>query len=170
MKLTAGKDAPDIVNAFIEIPMGSDVKYEYDEEAEVLKVDRFLYTAMHYPLNYGFIPGTKAKDGDAVDILVMNDTPLLAGAYIEVRPIGMLQMEDEEGVDHKIVAVPKTKVNPLFEPIKDVNDIPEPFRKKITHFFDHYKELEPGKYVKLKGWLGADAAKKMIKESMKKKK
>ncbi|HUY70294.1 MAG TPA: inorganic diphosphatase [Candidatus Baltobacteraceae bacterium] len=169
MKLTAGKEAPEVVNAFIEIPMGSSIKYEYDLENDVLKVDRFLYTSMAYPANYGFIPGTLGKDGDPLDIMVMSDIPLQPGSYIEVVPIGVLRMEDEEGIDNKIIAVPKAKVNPFFAGIKDTTHLPEPFRNKVTHFFDHYKELEPNKWIKTKGWLGAEDAKKMIKESMKKK-
>ena len=168
MKLTAGKDAPELVNAYIEIPMGSDIKYEYDLENDVLKVDRFLYTSMVYPTNYGFIPGTLGKDGDPLDVMVMSEKPLASGTYIEVVPVGVLKMEDEEGIDNKIIAVPKAKVNPLFAGMRDVNDLPEPFRNKVTHFFDHMKELEPNKWVKTRGWLGAEDAKKMIKDAMKK--
>ncbi|MDE1811216.1 MAG: inorganic diphosphatase [Candidatus Micrarchaeota archaeon] len=169
MKLTAGKEAPEVVNAFIEIPMGSDIKYEFDEASEVIKVDRLLYTQMVYPMNYGFIPGTRAKDGDAVDILVMSERSFMPGTYVEARPIGVLLMQDEEGLDHKIIAVPKGKVDPSFGDIKDISQIPDFKIKRWTHFFEHYKELEPGKMVKIKGWGNAEQAKKIIKESMKKK-
>ncbi len=161
-KLGPGGKAPEIVNVLIEIPMNSSVKYEYDEEAGVIKVDRFLYTAMFYPFNYGFIPGTLEEDGDPVDVLVISRIPVLPGTVIEARPIGVLLTEDEEGIDRKIIAVPKDKLDPTYSNIRSVEDLPEALRNTIKHFFEHYKELEPGKWVKVAGWEGAEEAKKII--------
>ncbi len=161
-----GEKAPEIVNVFIEIPMGSSVKYEYDEESGVIKVDRFLYTAMVYPFNYGFIPGTLEEDGDPVDVLVITSQPVLPGTVIEARPIGLLIMEDEEGPDSKVIAVPKDKLDPSFKNIKTVDDLPEIVREKIKHFFEHYKELEPGKWVKVREWRGPEDAKRKISEAI----
>jgi len=166
MRLGPGKDAPNIVNVLIEIPIGSNVKYEYDEEDGVVRVDRILYTAMFYPFNYGFIPGTLEEDGDPLDVLIISDYPLLPGSVIEVRPIGILFMRDEKGEDAKIIAVPKDKIDPTYSDIKDIKDVPESIRNKITHFFEHYKELEPGKWVKVSGWGGAEEAKQRIKAAI----
>ncbi|KSW11973.1 inorganic pyrophosphatase [Pyrodictium occultum] len=165
-RLGPGKDAPEVVNVFIEIPMGSNVKYEYDEEAGVIKVDRFLYTSMVYPFNYGFVPGTLEEDGDPVDVLVITAQPVLPGTVIEARPIGVLVMEDEEGPDSKIVAVPKDKLDPSFKNVKSIDDLPEVLRDRIKHFFEHYKELEPGKWVKVREWLGPEEAKRRIKDAI----
>ena len=165
-RIGPGEKAPEIVNVFIEIPMNSSVKYEYDEELGIIKVDRFLYTAMYYPFNYGFIPGTKEEDGDPVDVLVISREPVLPGSIIEARPVGLLEMEDEEGLDSKVIAVPKDKLDPQFSNIKDVNDIPETIKERIKHFFEHYKELEPGKWVKVRGWKGVEEAKKKILEAI----
>ncbi len=161
-KLGPGDKAPEIVNVLIEIPMNSSVKYEYDEEAGVIKVDRFLYTAMFYPFNYGFIPGTLEEDGDPVDVLVISRIPVLPGTVIEARPIGVLLTEDEEGIDRKIIAVPKDKLDPTYSGIRSVEDLPEALRNTIKHFFEHYKELEPGKWVKVASWEGVKEAKKII--------
>ena len=160
--LGPGKKAPELVNVLVEIPMGSNVKYEYDSEKGVIFVDRFLYTAMFYPFNYGFIPGTLEEDGDPVDVLVVSSQPVMPGTVIEARPIGLLVMEDEEGPDSKIIAVPKEKVDPQFKDVIDVNDLPEVIRERIKHFFEHYKELEPGKWVKVRDWRGAEEAFKKI--------
>ena len=165
-KLGSWEKAPDIVNAVIEIPMGSSVKYEFDKENCLVKVDRFLYTSMVYPFNYGFIPGTLEEDGDPVDILVISREPVIPGSIIEVVPIALLVMEDEEGVDNKIVAVPKAKLDPLFGSYNDVDDLPKHLKDKIKHFFEHYKELEPGKWVKVKDWKNADTARQRIREAI----
>ena len=157
-----GAKAPALVNVFIEIPMNSSVKYEYDEDAGVIRVDRFLYTAMVYPFNYGFIPGTLEEDGDPVDVLVVTSQPVYPGTVMEVKPIGVLITEDEEGPDSKIVAVPKDKLDPQFKTINDIDDLPSSIKEKIRHFFEHYKELEPGKWVKVKEWKGADVAREKI--------
>jgi inorganic pyrophosphatase len=166
-KLSTGKNPPEEVNAFIEIPQGSSIKYEIDKESGVIMVDRFGYTAMPYPFNYGFIPGTSAEDGDATDVLVISTHAVNPGCMIPVRPIGMLEMEDEEGIDTKILAVPTKKVDPFLAHINDVADLDEATRKKIKHFFDHYKELEPNKWVKTKDFLPKAKALENIKSSMK---
>jgi inorganic pyrophosphatase len=165
-KIPIGKDAPEKVNVFIEIPQGGQIKYEMNEETGVLFVDRFLYTSMNYPFNYGFICGTKGEDGDPLDVIVLSSMPVQAGVVLPSHPIGLLEMEDEEGIDTKIIAVPTAKIDPYFGSYKDVKDLPEMIKNKIKHFFEHYKELEPGKWVKLKNWKDANTAKKMIKEAM----
>lgn len=166
-KLSVGKKPPEEVNAFVEIPQGSSVKYEIDKESGVIMVDRFAYTAMFYPFNYGFIPGTTAEDGDAVDILVISSLPVATGCVMPARPIGMLEMEDEEGIDAKILAVPTKKVDPIYGSINDVDDLDETTKQKIKHFFDHYKELEPNKWVKTKEFLPKSKALEVIKKSIK---
>lgn len=166
-KLSVGKNPPQEVNVFIEIPQGSSVKYELDKESGVIMVDRFNFTAMFYPFNYGFIPGTSAEDGDPTDVLVISSYPVQPGAVIPSRPIGMLEMEDEAGIDTKIIAVPTVKVDPFFSKISDVSDLDEMTKKKIQHFFNHYKELEPGKWVKTKNFLGKEKAYEDIRRSMK---
>ncbi len=165
-KLGPGEKAPEIVNAYIEIPMNSSVKYELDKDACVVRVDRFLYTSMSYPFNYGFVPGTLEEDGDPVDILVLSRQPLHPGVVIDVKPIAVLVTEDEKGLDNKIVAVPKSKIDPYYESYKDVDDIPTIIKNKIKHFFEHYKELEPGKWVKVKEWRSAEDAKNIIRRAI----
>ena len=166
-KLSPGKNPPEEVNVFVEIPQGGSTKYELDKESGVIMVDRFAYTAMFYPFNYGFVPGTSAEDGDPIDVLVISTYPVHPGTVIPCRPIGILEMEDEEGVDTKILAVPTTKVDPFFASVKDVKDIDEATKKKIQHFFNHYKELEPGKWVKTKNFLGKEKALEAIKKAIK---
>lgn len=162
LNLGPGDKAPSLVNVYIEIPMGSSVKYELDKDSCVLKVDRFLYTSMAYPFNYGFVPGTLEEDGDPVDVLVLSREPVAPGTVIEAVPVAVLDMEDEEGPDSKILAVPKPKLDPLYAAIKDVYDLPEPLKDRIRHFFERYKELEPGKWVKVTGWRGAEEARNII--------
>ena len=165
-KLTPGKNPPEEVNVFIEIQEGSLVKYELDKESGFVVADRFHYTAMPYPFSYGFIPQTHAEDGDPVDVMVVSSQPVAMGAVIAVRVIGMLEMEDEAGVDTKIIAVPTKKVDPFYNHIEDIMDLDEPTRKKIKHFFDHYKELEPNKWVKTKNFLSREKAYQSIKKSL----
>jgi len=164
--LTAGKNPPSQINVFIEIPQGGDIKYELDKDTGIVFVDRFLYTAFRYPFNYGFIPGTHAKDGDPVDVLVLCDKTVAVGTVIPAVPIGMLEMEDEEGIDTKILAVPTRKVDPDYGAWNDIADVPQATKDKIKHFFEHYKELEPGKWVKIKEWKGKDAALEDIRKSL----
>ncbi|BCU68223.1 inorganic pyrophosphatase [Sulfolobales archaeon HS-7] len=166
MKLSPGNKTPELVNVLVEIPMGSNVKYEYDEEQGVIKVDRVLYTSMVYPFNYGFIPGTMADDGDPLDVLIIANVPFLPGTVVEARPVGVMKMQDEEGNDEKIIAVPKDKIDPSFSSIKDVKDINEHVKNKIVHFFEHYKELEPNKWVKISGWGDVEEARKIIVSSV----
>lgn len=147
---------------YIEIPQGSSVKYEVDEETGDLVADRFLFTSEVYPTNYGYIKGSKAEDGDPADILVLSSQAVVPGCVIKGQVIGMLEMEDEEGIDHKFVGVPMTKVDPIFGTWSDIDDIPEAMKNRIKHFFETYKTLEPGKWVKVNNWIGkADALKKL---------
>ena len=166
-KLSAGKNPPEEVNVVVEIPQGSAIKYEMDKESGFVFVDRFAFTTMVYPFNYGFIPQTHAEDGDPEDVLVISSYPLHSGTVIPVRPIGMLEMEDEEGVDTKILAVPTKKVDPFYADIEDIGDLNETVKKKIQHFFNHYKELEPGKWVKTRNFLPKKDAMESITKSMK---
>ena len=166
-QLTPGKKVPEEVNVFIEIPQGSPIKYELDKDSGVIFVDRFNYTAMSYPANYGFVPGTQAEDGDPTDVLVLSTYGVNPGVVIPSRPIGMLEMEDEAGVDTKIIAVPTKKVDPFYAEINDISDIDEATKNRIKHFFEHYKELEPGKWVKIKNFLSQDKAFEAIKKSLK---
>ena len=161
--ITPGRDVPNDVNVIIEIPANDDpVKYEVDKESGALMVDRFMPTAMHYPCNYGFIPQTLSDDGDPVDVLVMTPVPLIHGAVIRCRPIGMLKMTDESGEDAKILAVPVDKLCPLYQNIATLDDVSPLLLSSISHFFEHYKDLEPNKWVKIDGWVGIDEAKAEI--------
>lgn len=164
--LTAGKKAPEIVNVFIEIPSGSSVKYELDKESGVIFVDRFLYTEMEFPFNYGFIPGTLSGDGDPVDVLVLSSKPVVPGVVIHSKPIAMIEMEDESGIDNKVVAVPTEKINPPFGKWNDASDIPGETKAQIQHFFENYKKGEPDKWVKVKNWKGRDEAIEEIKKGI----
>lgn len=158
-----GKDIPNDINVIIEIPAQSGpVKYEVDKETGALMVDRFLATAMFYPANYGYVPSTLSDDGDPVDVLVLTPVPLINGAIIRARPIGMLRMTDESGEDAKILAVPVDKLSTLYSNVKTHSDIPQQTLDSISHFFERYKDLENGKWVKVEGWEGPDAAKKEI--------
>ncbi|NEN76286.1 inorganic diphosphatase [Pelistega sp. NLN82] len=162
----AGSKLPEEFNVVIEIPMNSDpIKYEVDKESGALFVDRFMLTAMHYPCNYGYIPQTLSLDGDPVDVLVKTPFAVQAGSVIKCRAIGVLQMEDEAGQDAKLLAVPVDKLYPVYSNIKTVEDLPEVELKQIQHFFEHYKDLEKGKWVKVTGWAGPDVAKEEITSS-----
>ncbi|MBI3620142.1 inorganic diphosphatase [Candidatus Roizmanbacteria bacterium] len=166
LKLSAGRNPPEEINVFVEIPQGSSVKYELDKNSGIVMVDRFAYTAMFWPFNYGFIPKTAAEDGDPVDVLVISTYPVHPGTVIPARPIGMLEMEDEEGIDTKILAVPTKKVDPFMSRLNYVDDLDETIREKIQHFFNHYKELEPGKWVKTRSFLPKQKALAAIKKAM----
>ena len=165
-KLSTGKQPPHDINVVIEIPQGSQVKYEVDKDSGALVVDRFLFTPMAYPAAYGFIPGTLAEDGDPADALVLVPAQVVPGAVIRARPIGMLQMEDESGQDEKIICVPHDKVHTQFRDIQKVEDLPEITRQAIEHFFTRYKDLEPGKWVKVTGWADKAAAEAVIAKSI----
>ena len=165
-KLSVGKNAPEEINVYVEIPQGVSVKYELDKESGLISVDRFLYTEMAYPFNYGFVPGTLAQDGDPVDILVLSSKPVVPGVVIPSQPIGMLEMEDEAGIDNKIVAVPMPKVDPKFKDYNDVSDIPAKTKDEIKYFFENYKKLEPGKWVKVRDWKGKKEAVEEIRKAI----
>jgi inorganic pyrophosphatase len=164
-KLGVG-ELPDKVNVFIEIPKGSSVKYEIDKESGVIMVDRFVYGPLFYPYNYGFIPGTHAEDGDALDVVVLSTYPVQTGTAIVCRIIGMLEMEDEEGIDTKVIAVPTKKIDPFMAEIETIDDVPDMVKQQIKNYFDTYKDLEPNKWVKTKDFLGKDAAVEAVKKSM----
>ena len=164
--MSTGESAPEEINVIIEIPKGSSIKYELDNTSGLLFVDRILLSAMYYPCNYGFIPQTKEEDGDPIDVLVLGNDPIVPLAVIKARPVGVLLTEDEKGQDSKIVAVPLNKVDPSFSNVREVDDIPEHLCNQITHFFEHYKELEEGKFVKVVGWKGGEIAKKHISGAM----
>lgn len=166
-KIGAGKNAPEEINVIIEVPMGSDpVKYEFDKEMGIIAVDRFVQTSMFYPCNYGFVPNTLSKDGDPVDVLVIANYPIIPGALIKVRPIGVLIMEDESGQDEKVLAVPTLKLDPYYANIKSYKDLPEIFIDRIRNFFENYKALEKGKWVKVQGWEDESSAKAIILEGI----
>ena len=163
----AGKKLPEEINVIIEIPAHSDpVKYEVDKDSGAIFVDRFMATPMHYPTNYGYVPHTLSDDGDPVDVLVVTPFPLLAGSVISCRPIGVLNMTDESGEDAKVLAVPVDKLSALYRGITEFTQVSEPLLKQIEHFFAHYKDLEPNKWVKIEGWADAAAAKKEIVSSV----
>ena len=159
-RVTSGKDVPNDINVIIEIPSHSDpVKYEVDKDTGAMFVDRFMNTAMHYQCNYGYIPHTLSEDGDPVDVLVVTPVPLISGSVIRCRPIGMLKMTDEAGPDAKLLAVPVDKLCTLYRSSKKPEDMPGLLLAQIAHFFEHYKDLEPNKWVKVEGWQGPDEAK-----------
>lgn len=165
-RVLAGNKLPHEFNVVIEIPMNADpVKYEVDKDSGVVFVDRFMLTAMHYPCNYGYIPQTISDDGDPADVLVLAPFPVQVGSVIRSRAIGVLHMDDEAGGDAKLLAVPVDKLYPPYRHIKSPADLPEEDLARIQHFFEHYKDLEQGKWVKVKGWEGPEAALKEIRES-----
>ena len=165
--IAIGHNPPEDVNVIIEVPIGGEpIKYEMDKAAGTLVVDRFLHTPMRYPGNYGFVPHTLSDDGDPIDVLVANTRPIVPGAVINVRPVGVLKMQDEAGGDEKIIAVPVPKLTKRYEHVMNYTDMPEITRQQIQHFFEHYKDLEPGKWVKMLGWGDATEAKRLIAEAI----
>lgn len=158
----AGKSLPDDFNVVIEIPMNSAIKYEIDKDSSALFVDRLVSTAMYYPCNYGYIPHTLCGDGDAADVLVLFPQPVQAGSVVRCRPVGVLKMTDESGEDAKILAVPHDKLTTLYSHVKSTDDLPQIILSQIEHFFEHYKDLEKGKWVKVEGWEGLEAARQEI--------
>jgi inorganic pyrophosphatase len=158
--------SPNQINVVIEIPKGSNIKYEIDKDSGILFVDRKLFTAMFYPCNYGFIPSTLEGDGDPVDVLVIGEFAVVPLSILRAIPVGVLLTEDEEGQDSKIIAIPISKIDSSFSSINDVGDIPEGLKKQIEHFFAHYKELEGGKYVRITGWGNREMAEKRITEAV----
>lgn len=165
--IPAGQDAPNSINVIIEIPAGSlPIKYEVDKDTGAMFVDRFIPTCMHYPLNYGYIPNTMSEDGDPLDVLVLTPHPVITGSVIKCRPVGILDMTDEAGKDYKIIAVPVSKLTKQYDHIKEPQDLTEQLRHQLTHFFEHYKDLEDGKWVKVDGFLDTENAKKVIMTSI----
>jgi inorganic pyrophosphatase len=154
------------VDVLIEISKNSNVKYELDKEKNRIRVDRFLYTAMNFPFNYGFIPETLADDGDPVDVVVLSYASIFPGSLIKVTPIGVLEMEDEAGQDEKIIAVPLKKIDPFWGIYENIDDIPQIYKDQIKHFFENYKTLEPGKWVKIKSWLNKEKAEELINKAL----
>jgi inorganic pyrophosphatase len=166
-KLSIGKDAPNDFNVIIENPKGAaPVKYEMDKESGFIFVDRFVHTAMFYPANYGFIPHTLGGDGDPVDVMVLGELPVVPGAVLRSRPVGVLLMEDDGGQDEKIIAVPVSKMHPYYNEVEDIDDVKPILKEQIEHFFTHYKDLEKGKWAKVLGWGDAAKAKDLIREGM----
>jgi len=165
--ISIGSNPPHDVNVIVEVPVGGQpIKYEMDKEAGTLVVDRFLYTPMTYPGNYGFVPHTLSEDGDPIDVLVCNTRQLIPGCVINVRPIGVLVMEDNAGKDEKVIAVPSPHLTRRYENVHEYSDMPEITLQQIEHFFEHYKDLEPGKWVKIGDWRDAAAARVMIVEAI----
>ena len=167
-RVSSGKDVPNEINVIIEIPAHSDpVKYELDKETGAMFVDRFMNTAMHYPCNYGYVPHTLSQDGDPVDVLVLTTYPLIPGSVIQCRPVGVLKMADESGDDAKVLAVPIDKLSRMYRNVRSFRDLPEAVLDQIAHFFEHYKDLDEGKWVRVGGWGDVDEAKQEILDSLK---
>ena len=165
--IPVGSNPPDDINVIIEVPVGGEpIKYEMDKASGTLFVDRFLYTPMRYPGNYGFVPHTLSADGDPIDVLVCNTRAIVPGAVMNCRPVGVLVMKDEAGGDEKIIAVPASRITKRYDKVRNCQDLPEITLQQIQHFFEHYKDLEPGKWVKVDRWDDADAAKRMIIEAI----
>ena len=165
--IAIGINPPDDVNVIIEVPIGGEpIKYELDKKAGTLVVDRCLHTPMRYPGNYGLVPHTLSDDGDPIDVLVASTRPIIPGAVINVRPVGVLRMEDESGGDEKIIAVPSTHLTKRYINVINYTDLPTITVEQIAHFFEHYKDLEPNKWVKLLGWGDADEARRLITEAI----
>jgi inorganic pyrophosphatase len=165
--IAIGRNPPEDVNVVIEVGVGGEpIKYEMDKKAGTLVVDRFLYTPMRYPGNYGFVPHTLSEDGDPIDVLIANTRPIIPGAIMNVRPIGVLRMTDDGGADEKIIAVPSPHLTKRYVHVRNYTDLPEITREQIQHFFEHYKDLEPGKWVKLAGWGDAEEAQGMIRAAI----
>ncbi|MGA1343851.1 MAG: inorganic diphosphatase [Hyphomonas sp.] len=166
-KIKTGNNPPDDVNVLIEVPLGGDaIKYEIDKASGAMFVDRFLYTEMRYPCNYGFIPHTLSLDGDPVDVMVVGNRPLVPGCVLRVRPVGVLLMTDDKGSDEKVLAVPHPKLTAYYDKIATYHDLPQILIDKITHFFQHYKDLETGKWTRVEGWYGVDKARELIREGV----
>ncbi|MEE9319565.1 MAG: inorganic diphosphatase [Granulosicoccus sp.] len=165
--IAIGNNAPNDINVIIEVSVGGEpIKYEMDKASGALVVDRFLYTPMRYPGNYGFVPSTLSEDGDPIDVLVCNTRALVPGAVINCRPIGVLIMEDDGGQDEKVLAVPSSSISRRYENVHNYDDLPSITLEQIMHFFEHYKDLEPNKWVKIQGWANADKARQLITEAI----
>jgi len=165
--ISPGQDLPNDINVVIEVPAHSEpVKYEIDKDTGAMFVDRFQGSAMRYPCNYGYLPKSLALDGDPLDVLVVAPHPVISGAVIRCRPLGLLKLTDDGGIDHKVLAVPGDKLTPLYRQMSSVRDLPPPTLDQIVHFFQHYKDLEPGKWTRIEGWFEAEDAKREILDSV----
>ncbi|MEL7469716.1 MAG: inorganic diphosphatase [Pseudomonadota bacterium] len=165
--ISIGENPPEEINVIVEVPIGGEpIKYELDKDSGTLFVDRFLYTPMRYPGNYGFVPHTLSDDGDPIDVLIANTRPLVPGCVMSCRPVGVLVMEDEKGQDEKVVAVPTPKISKRYDNVTEFEHLPQITRDQIGHFFEHYKDLEPGKWVKVENWGDSARAKEMILEAI----
>lgn len=165
-KIPAGKDLPNDINVIIEIPANHDpIKYEIEKDSDALFVDRFVATPMFYPANYGYIPCTLSEDGDALDVLVVSPYPVMPGSVIRSRPVGVLHMTDEAGPDAKLIAVPHSKLTSMYNHVQEVSDLPDLLKRQTEHYFENYKDLEEGKWVKIDGWGSAEEARKEIMSS-----
>ena len=166
-KIIAGHNPPDDVNVIIEVPLGGDpIKYEIDKASGAMFVDRYLYTEMRYPCNYGFVPHTLSLDGDPIDVMVVGNRPLVPGSVVRARPVGVLMMTDDKGQDEKILAVPHQKLTPYYDKIANHHDLPKILIDKIQHFFEHYKDLEVGKWSRVEGWSGIEKARELIRDAV----
>ena len=166
-KISAGHNPPDDINVLIEVPLGGDaIKYEIDKASGAMFVDRFLYTEMRYPCNYGFVPHTLSLDGDPIDVMVVGNRPLVPGCVLRVRPVGVLMMTDDKGQDEKILAVPHPKLTGYYDKISTYHDLPQFLCDKIQHFFEHYKDLEKGKWTRIDGWQGVERARELIRDAV----
>jgi inorganic pyrophosphatase len=166
-RIPTGNNPPDDINVVIEVPVGGEpIKYELDKASGALFVDRFLYTPMRYPGNYGFVPHTLSEDGDPIDVLVCNTRVIIPGGVINCRPVGVLVMEDDAGQDEKVLAVPSTHVSRRYDKVNDIDDLPSITRDQVQHFFEHYKDLEPDKWVRIDHWGGAAEARTMISDAV----
>ncbi|MEM9837797.1 MAG: inorganic diphosphatase [Pseudomonadota bacterium] len=166
-EVPAGENPPTDINVIVEVPLGNEpIKYEFDKDSGSVFVDRFLYTSMRYPCNYGFMPHTLAGDGDPVDVMVVGNRPLIPASVVRARPIGVLIMEDEAGLDEKILAAPHKKLTSFYDDIQTYEDVQPLLLERIWHFFEHYKDLEPNKWVKVREWQGKDVAERLIEEGL----
>jgi len=166
-RVSSGTDLPNDINVIIEIPAHADpVKYEVDKQTGAMFVDRFMHTAMHYPCNYGYVPHTLSPDGDPVDVLVLTPVPLISGSVVRCRPVGVLKMTDESGDDAKVLAVPIDKLCKEYRRVQDFRDLPPSVLEQVAHFFEHYKDLDEGKWVRVEGWAGVDEARQEILNSV----
>ncbi len=162
-KITSGQNPPDDLNVLVEVPLGGDaIKYEIDKASGAMFVDRYLYTEMRYPCNYGFVPHTLSLDGDPIDVMVVGNRPLVPGSVVRARPVGVLMMTDDKGEDEKILAVPHHELTAYYDTIATYRDLPQTLIDKITHFFEHYKDLEKGKWTRIEGWFGTEKARELI--------
>ena len=167
-KISSGENPPSDINVIIEVPLGGEpIKYEIDKPSGAMFVDRFLYTSMRYPCNYGFVPHTLSLDGDPIDVMCVGQRALVPGSVLRARPVGVLLMEDDGGQDEKILAVPHSKLTRYYDKVNALSDLPEILIERITHFFEHYKDLEPNKWVKVEGWHGSEKAHELIEQAIK---